>query len=329
MKLKKLLICITCCAVVAGVLFSPSRAYAAKKANGPSELSVEIADDTVTVSWSKVKGAKKYEYWYSPDYTEGMDKGEYTKGYTKNTSIITSGDSSHTYFVKVRAVFKSGNKKTYSKWAKVTNPVSENPLVGGIEINSEVAEKGLSNEEEKIFNEAVNGLTGVDYEPVAVVAKQVVAGMNYMYLTKSKVVYPGASSKWTMVAVYKPLSGSAGILGFSDLDPASPKVASSNEILSGGWFANDEGKGLKLPAGAQKAFNAAVSGADGISFESIALIGTQVVNGTNYYILSYGTTTTAEPQRYLYLLQINASPDGEGATIPGFSMIDIGSYSGN
>ncbi len=37
-------------------------------------------------------------------------------------------------------------------------------------------------------NEAVNRLTGVDYEPVAYLGSQVVSGLNHCYLAKATVV---------------------------------------------------------------------------------------------------------------------------------------------
>ena len=46
----------------------------------------------------------------------------------------------------------------------------------------------LTSSQTKTFNKAVKGLTGVSYEPVAVVAKQTVAGTNYVYLCKGTTV---------------------------------------------------------------------------------------------------------------------------------------------
>lgn len=56
------------------------------------------------------------------------------------------------------------------------------------------------------FNEAMSGLVGVHYEPLAV-RKQVVAGMNYDFFCNARVVYPGSAWYPAMVHVYKPLQG--------------------------------------------------------------------------------------------------------------------------
>lgn len=43
-----------------------------------------------------------------------------------------------------------------------------------------------------LFDEALNGLVGVTYKPIAFLGEQLVKGMNYFILTEAKVVYPDA-----------------------------------------------------------------------------------------------------------------------------------------
>lgn len=70
------------------------------------------------------------------------------------------------------------------------------------------------------LEDALTGLVGVAYEPVAYLGSQVVAGVNHAYLCRATVVYPGAQPTWAMVVVYEPLEGQAQLLRISDLDPA-------------------------------------------------------------------------------------------------------------
>lgn len=70
------------------------------------------------------------------------------------------------------------------------------------------------------LEDALTGLVGVAYEPVAYLGSQVVAGVNHAYLCRATVVYPGAQLTWAMVVVYEPLEGQAQLLRISDLDPA-------------------------------------------------------------------------------------------------------------
>nr|WP_306345609.1 hypothetical protein [Vibrio aerogenes] len=60
------------------------------------------------------------------------------------------------------------------------------------------------------FVEALSGLRGVVYSPVAV-ASQVIAGMNYQFFCNSKVVYPGAQNEPAMVYITKPVGEKAYI----------------------------------------------------------------------------------------------------------------------
>jgi hypothetical protein len=64
----------------------------------------------------------------------------------------------------------------------------------------------LSEADKKVFNTAIKGLTGVNYEP-RVVARQVVAGMNYDYLCKATPVVPDPNPYAAHVAIFAPLQG--------------------------------------------------------------------------------------------------------------------------
>lgn len=68
----------------------------------------------------------------------------------------------------------------------------------------------LSPEAAKAFNEALERLVGVKYEPLAV-AQQLVAGMNYAFFCNASIVVPGATPYPVMLNVYKPLDGQASV----------------------------------------------------------------------------------------------------------------------
>ena len=71
------------------------------------------------------------------------------------------------------------------------------------------------------LEEALTGLVGVAYEPVAYLGSQVVAGMNHAYLCRATVVYPDAQPAWKLVYVYEPLEGPAAIIRIAGLDLAA------------------------------------------------------------------------------------------------------------
>ena len=73
-------------------------------------------------------------------------------------------------------------------------------------------------EAQKAFDKAMAGFVGVSYTPVAYLGSQVVAGLNYAFLCKSKGVYPGAKESFSIVKVYAALDGSATITGVSSVE---------------------------------------------------------------------------------------------------------------
>ena len=74
----------------------------------------------------------------------------------------------------------------------------------------------IDNEAKTAFKEAMNGIVGVTYSPVAV-SQQVVAGMNYKFFCNTEMVtrYPVKGA--AIVSIYKPLKGDAHITGIQDI----------------------------------------------------------------------------------------------------------------
>ena len=72
-----------------------------------------------------------------------------------------------------------------------------------------------------LFDQAMAGLMGMDYVPVAYLGSQIVAGMNHAFLCQATVVYPGAQPRWTVVYLYQDLAGQATVLNIADFDIGS------------------------------------------------------------------------------------------------------------
>ena len=64
---------------------------------------------------------------------------------------------------------------------------------------------------------AVEGLTGCVYEPIALLASQVVAGMNYCLLCRLTVVYPDAQPTYALVYVYQNIEGVCELARVEDI----------------------------------------------------------------------------------------------------------------
>lgn len=67
------------------------------------------------------------------------------------------------------------------------------------------------------FNKAIEGLEGCTYEPIALLASQVVAGMNYCLLCRLTVVYPDAQPAYALVYVYQNIEGACELARVEDI----------------------------------------------------------------------------------------------------------------
>lgn len=163
---------------------------------------------------------------------------------------------------------------------------SEAPsLVGGWTITKDIT---VSDEAKAAFDKALDGFTGVDYQPLALLGTQVVAGTNYCILCEAKVVYPDAVPYYALVYIYADLQGGAKILNIVSLDIGD--IAETGEIraaedapaaLPGAWTVDHE-------------TNANIEG-------GILHLASQLVNGTNRCILCEGGK----------LVFVNESLDGQ------------------
>ena len=75
----------------------------------------------------------------------------------------------------------------------------------------------LPEEVQAVFDKAVAELDGVAITPVALLSRQVVAGMNYCILCQVADVVPDAVPRWELVYIYAGLDGSAEIMNQYEL----------------------------------------------------------------------------------------------------------------
>ena len=116
----KRIICITLMLFVAAAFMPTAQTWAASKPAKP-KVSVSVSSTSVTLSWNKVKGAKKYQVYRSTSKNGKYKKIKTTKKlFYKNTGL-TKGKM---YFYKVRSV--AGKKK--SKFRKVAATPMTTPV---------------------------------------------------------------------------------------------------------------------------------------------------------------------------------------------------------
>ncbi|WXR62040.1 hypothetical protein WG909_02120 [Peptostreptococcaceae bacterium AGR-M142] len=64
----------------------------------------------------------------------------------------------------------------------------------------------LSDSDKKVFSRAMDGIMGVNYEPIAV-ATEVVEGTNYRFFCNSQIVRPDAPNEASMIEIWEKPNG--------------------------------------------------------------------------------------------------------------------------
>lgn len=200
------------------------------------------------------------------------------------------------------------------------------PVAGGWTVSSEPASPAIPEEAKEAFDAAIEGLTGVGYEPLAYLGSQVVAGVNYGFLCRSQVVSPDAQASLSIVKVYRDLEGNATILETKDV--AIPAYTENSDLsyvpegMAGGWTLPEDAEPAALPEAVQTAFDTAFADFAGVGYQPLAYLGSQVVAGENYAVLCRATMVSAEPQSALAVVTIYADLEG-GAQILSIAGFDF------
>ena len=155
-------------------------------------------------------------------------------------------------------------------------------------VNGDTSIKG-NPDAKAAFDKATACLAGAYYEPVAVLAKQVVAGMNYCLLCKMTATVPDAKMQYHLVYIYEDLNGGASITGSKTI--IGEALPSGFEANTGSASIYDSGN-----ADVKAALNKTMETICGVDYEPIAYLGSQVVAGTNYLVLCESLVPNAEPK---------------------------------
>lgn len=121
---------------------------------------------------------------------------------------------------------------------EINEPVQEE-LVGGF---ISVEDGTLTDELKAIFNKALDGLTGATYEPVELVATQVVAGTNYKFLANGTKTTNPVTKGTYYVTVYEDLSGNVSLL---DIETKEEETVDPTKYSYWVVFKNPDGNELQ------------------------------------------------------------------------------------
>lgn len=192
----------------------------------------------------------------------------------------------------------------------VVESVSGDKKVGGWSIPQDTK---ITDEEFAIFNKGIEGLVGVEYEPVAYLGSQLVAGTNHCFLCKATVVYPGTTPQYKLVYIYEKLDGTEEILNIADIELPGAGDADSNPIPGGWSYADDPSVDEKTASVVDKATEKLL----GAEYEPVAYIGSQVVAGMNHAVLCRITAISPDAEDGYALLYIYEDLNG------GFEILEI------
>lgn len=197
-------------------------------------------------------------------------------------------------------------------------------MAGGWEVSGE---PDLTDEYKAIFAQAFEMLVGVDYEPVALLGTQIVSGTNYCFLAKATVVYPNALPKYVLVYIYEDLFGSAVLMNIADM-PVIPNEYGTaepipdEETLDGGWAYAES---PEITDEIKARFAKALEETDGVEYEPIANLGTQVVAGLNRCLLCKFSPVVPDPDEQYALVYVYEDLEG-GASITDVLDFDFSEY---
>ena len=201
-------------------------------------------------------------------------------------------------------------------------------LTGGWELYENEANV-LPEKVQTAFDKATETFTGSELKPVAYIASQVVAGTNYMILCEAATTSENPSITYQMVVVYADLKGNAEITQIKEFDLMAYTEGENTEIstekLAGGWEVAENNSSVVIPQYAKDIFDKAAEKLVGNELEPMALLGTQIVAGTNYAFLCFSTLQTEETINGIQVVTVYADLNGN-ADVTNICTVDPKDY---
>lgn len=205
-------------------------------------------------------------------------------------------------------------------------PNTSNEIVAGWQI-ADIGREELTDEERQDFAKATEVLLGETYEPVCVLATQVVSGTNFAYLAKGTTVTATPVSNWVIIKVYKDLQGEVKLESISEINLMEiQSTEESSQGALGGWEVLDSGKPGSLGSEqAQASFEKALEKLVGVNYNPVQLLATQLVSGTNYIALARGKVVVPDAKPELYKITWYEDLNGE-SSITDIKKLDLNYY---
>jgi len=158
-----------------------------------------------------------------------------------------------------------------------------------------IVTNGMPQKVATAFSALAEQLIGAEYEPIAYLGSQVVNGTNHAVLAK-QILTTGRDTTNIVVIVFneKPNAMEATLVSID-------RVIEGGAPL-GGVHIDPQ---VEIPAEALNAWKEAFDGYVGFSASPFALLGTQVVKGTNYIFAATGAPVVPNATTKIYIVTVN------------------------
>lgn len=216
-----------------------------------------------------------------------------------------------------------GSDEQAEEETEATEPTeTTEPAAGGWEVVAEPEAATLPSEVQTVFDKYL-----ADYDdeliPLAYYGKQIVAGTNYGLLCKSK-----KDNELVTAVLQEDLGNNVNGL-VNQFIISNYTEGSGNELSGepedGAWEVPGDATGSPIPEDAQAAYDKARNAYEGTAPQPMALLGTQVVAGTNYAFLARGKTDTDEPVTAIQVVTVYADLE-DNAEITNIYTLDMGEF---
>ena len=172
----------------------------------------------------------------------------------------------------------------------------------------------VPDEAQAAFDKAAEAFAGQEFDIIAYLGSQVVAGTNHMFLCRGTMVTQEPVVGLKVVIVYEDLEGNAEISKVTDLD-LGEYVMVDNEgpearQTAGGWTVYPDAPAADLPADAGALFDAVMDELTGAEYAPLAFLGSHDTGGTSKAFLARQTLVTREPVANMCLVYIYAPESG-------------------
>lgn len=248
------------------------------------------------------------------------------KAYTIKAMTVSGLAAALAIFALVVLGCSSGSQSSSASasGSSASGSASSSAVVGGWTVPTDV--ETIIKADEKAIYDSASGAEASE-QLVALLATQVVSGMNYAFLGKD-------DAGWNVIVCYKSADGKTQVTSKKAIDPANLKTiesegdAGQSKDVVGGWTVQVPESPATLPDDAQAAFTKALEGYTGAGLNPIALLGTQVVSGMNYLVLCEGAPVVQDPKPELYAVVVYQDLQGN-AQLASVEVLDFLYYIGN